>query len=67
MIEDDTERGKPFEAVQIVDPIDMVNTMRAATSPESIVMCDAEDMLGVQIADHVNERTDEQRRTRARG
>ena len=35
--EDDTEKGCPYGAAQIVDPVDMHNTMKKATSLETIV------------------------------
>ena len=47
--QDDTEGGCLYGAAQIVNEVDMHNTMQKATSQENIVLCNAEKMLGVQV------------------
>ena len=46
---DDTEGGSRYVAAQIVDELDLNSAMQKATSPENIFLCNAEEMLGLQV------------------
>ena len=46
---DDTEGGCRYVAAQIVDELDLNSAMQKATSPENIFLCNAEEMLGLQV------------------
>ena len=47
--QDDTEGGCRYVAVQIVDELDMHTAMQKVTSQENIFLCNAEEMLGLQV------------------
>ena len=46
---DETEGGSRYVFAQIVDEVDLNSVMQKATSPENIFLCNAEEMLGVQV------------------
>ena len=47
--QDDTEGGCRYVAAQIVDELDMHTAMQKVTSQENIFLCNAEEMLGLQV------------------
>ena len=46
---DETEGGCLYGAVQIVDEVDLHTAMQKVTSQENIFLCNAEEMLGLQV------------------
>ena len=46
---DETEGGCRYGAVQIVDEVDLHTAMQKWTSQENIFLCNAEEMLGLQV------------------